>query len=140
MIHFEKLPFPPSSNAQYISRGRFRVKSPIRRAFDDDIEAWTWSNRSLFLAASRALKEHPFWCGVFEFAAPRETYLTKVGLPKRFDVDNRIKALDSLWSCLEFDDSKFWEIRAVKKLAPTRYVNISLFPLDIETKPILESP
>ena len=120
MITLSGLPVPPTVNSAFFNvPGRGRSKSASYFAFDAEINRWIYSNRTQIFAAKKALQD----CRAKQsrltlsllFYLHRSRLIAKNGNVKRFDVSNRIKALeDKVSHLLEIDDSFFWKISAEK--------------------------
>lgn len=127
-IHFSGFPIPPSSNNQYIQRGRFRVASVQLRAFKQTFEACGVMQAGAIKQAKEILKAWPsltVHC-VFNFNYTR--VFTKKGEIKRMDVSNRIKAIhDCLSELIERDDSHFFLVSAEKRVSETEEETVDIY-------------
>lgn len=129
-ISFEGLPMPPSSNNQYIQRGRFRVPSLELREFKAEFERVAREREIAFSKAAKLIAE---W-GALEvhcvFYFPFEKLFTKKSTVKRLDVSNRIKAIhDCLSDAIKRDDADFFLISAEKRVTEEEaYVDVTISP------------
>lgn len=127
---------PPSLNALYANHsghGRGRHKTKEYLEFDRSAKIWAFHHHQEILNAKNALKDSPFLEIHCVFYFPEGRLLTKKGLAKRLDVDNRLKALfDRLVTILELDDSCFFRCHC-HKLVHDRYnCDITILKLNKE--------
>jgi Holliday junction resolvase RusA-like endonuclease len=112
---FCDLPMPPSVNHAYINLPRGgRVPSAHLKAFYKEMDAWCLGylreiTHTRLKVASRYLRLE------FVYFVPRKKLFSKIGVPKSWDVSNRIKAIeDALCRLLDVDDKWVWLITAAK--------------------------
>lgn len=142
-----KIPMPPSSNAQYwqqIMPGRNggQVARPTStgelKKFQNEFGV-VWKQQNLVaVCKARALLRDWMLKGWFIRV---ETYaffnyfdlFTQKGVPKRMDASNRLKALhDTLAEVLEVDDSWFWDVEIRKREihGPIPFCSVIFYPVE----------
>lgn len=133
MIEMLGFPLPPSENQLYRNvQGIGRVKAIAYRHYEKEFEIWRLRNRFSLQKAITALNgSYPLKIELlFKFNYAR--LYTKRKTIKRLDVSNRLKCfLDLLSKALQFDDSRFFEIKCEKCIAPEEGVNIKIFQTEV---------
>lgn len=130
MVKLSKFPMPPSVNEMYANnwkagRGRFKTKEYI--AFDNICHLWVLKNQKTISDGKLLLKQAPFLEIDCVFYFPESRILTKKGMPKRLDVDNRVKALlDKVSKIFELDDSSFFRHTYHKLVAVDNYCDLTI--------------
>lgn len=121
---------PPSINESYANNwktGKGRYKTPQYLAFENAVKIWAIKNYKHLDTSKKLLKDFPFLSFDVVFYFPESRIMTKKGLPKRLDHDNRLKALfDSLCKLLDLDDCCIWHFSGSKLIANDNYVNIRI--------------
>lgn len=119
MIELKSLPMPPIANHRLMpSNGRL-IKSPEIRNFDQRMQMYILKMRSKVFDTRKLAKE---WIDIgyclkvdLNFYWPKEKLISKQHLPKRLDLDGRIKStLDAISDVIGIDDKFVIEINARK--------------------------
>jgi Holliday junction resolvase RusA-like endonuclease len=127
MIKLEGFPVPPSTNALYKNVGRRRAKTDEYKEYEFDCEVWYCSNIKAVKRAIKYLGDFPLLTIKLEYNLPKSKLFTKQAKVKKYDLSNRIKALeDQLFRLLERDDSCVFEIHATKYMSDLNNVNITI--------------
>ena len=125
-IQLLNLPFPPQANHRLIpSRGRL-IKSPESRHYDKSVDVWMIRQRSGLFEIRRKAKE---WIDVgfmlqieLFFYWPKEKLISKNGMPKKTDLDNRIKPMiDAISDIIDLDDKYIISLSAHKMIWDKSY-------------------
>lgn len=127
MIKLNNFPFPPSTNVLYKNSGRGRVKTHQYKEYEHECEAWEWDNIDLIRKAIKKVKGKLVTLEL-EVYAPKSTWYTKAGKPKKIDVTNRVKALeDCLFKMLDIDDCHVFKCTQEKCISDKgKYVDITI--------------
>ena len=129
MIEIKGLPMPPIANHRLMpSQGRL-IKSPDIRRYDQSIQLYMLKLRSKLFELRKTAKE---WIDVgyclkveLFFYWPKEKLISKQHIPKRLDLDGRIKStLDSISEVIGIDDKFVIEINAKKLYWEQHYETI----------------
>ena len=127
MIKLFKFPVPPSTNGLYKNVGKRRARSEAYREYIHECDEWESLNAYAVSVARSAIENINLVSLELEFNLPQEKLFTKKGEVKRYDLSNRIKALeDQLFKMLGRDDSCVFEIKSVKYLSDLNSVNITI--------------
>lgn len=115
------IPMPPSINAAYMNRkgaGPGRIKTGAYRAFENQMAYWAAAHFHQVGEAMRLVETPNTWIRLdVYFCFPHKSLITIKGLPKRHDVDNRLKVLnDAVAKVLRFDDSRISH-QSIEKIA-----------------------
>jgi len=126
MIELFGFPFPPSTNALYKNAGKRRVKTHDYKEYEYECEAWEYENIKALKKAIKLLRGELVELNLKVFA-PKSTWYTKAGKPKKIDVTNRVKALeDCLFKMLDIDDCHVFKCTQEKCISDKKYVDIEL--------------
>jgi len=121
MYELKGIPMPPSMNNSYpTSKWGKRFKSRELLDWESRFNLWSWENRNYIVT----LKD---WFSIrrpgFGISLDCTYYFTKSriiclnGLPKKLDLDNRIKhLLDSIMKLIDIDDSWIWSLKFCKAI------------------------
>jgi len=131
-------PMPPSANNLFLNiPGRGRVKGPKYREYEREVQIWCMRNHSQLqswraLVGQRRATQALALDVKFKFNSIT-IIKKKDGLPKRLDLDNRLKALvDCLFVVIGIDDCYLWKISVSKNLTTgpeEADVELSLTPI-----------
>lgn len=115
-IVFTGIPIPPSDNSLFPThRDGVRRKSKDYIIWLREMDAWAWMNRAVIKEARELGKLKPLLRIEILLKCPASTFWTQKGTVKRFDLQNRSKAiLDALSKIMELDDSHVWELKMQK--------------------------
>lgn len=139
LVTIRALPMPPSVNSMYVNNQKTGGRFPSREAKLFKLEcAATLKYTQLAPGVTLLLKARPLALSL-EFFWPASKLTTKDGRPKRIDVSNRIKGIeDAICDGLDFDDSQFVRVHAVKRIDEhgMTFVNARIYDMtgvDVET-------
>jgi len=120
-VWLKDFPFPPSDNKIHRTgfRSNIRYKTKEYAKFLDLVEDYALMAKAELEPARRLGIASKRMSLVIHLYFERSSIITKKGTFKRIDAQNRLKALcDALASLLYCDDSLFWDVRVLKKVAP----------------------
>lgn len=115
LLTFVNLPMPPSTNHMYITlRNGMKFPSPELKAFQAEMETRRKGypdQNERFPSQGEPLSLE------LQFFLNAGRLLKKDGTTKRWDVSNRIKAMeDAVAKLIGVDDRHFWEVYAAKRV------------------------
>lgn len=137
MIKLEHIPMPPIANHRLMpSKGRL-IKSPDARDFDKAIQVWMLRQKSALFDYRRKARDMIVDLKLFsiklDFYWPKESLVSKNGVPKKIDLDGRIKsAIDAVSIIIDQDDKYVIKIEAHKLIWNKIYseFNAEILPIN----------